>query len=35
MVTSVLQDQQYVFGERSLLVTWLRKMKKGFADVLF
>ena len=36
MVTSVLQDQQYMFGVRSLLVeekVWL--MKKDLADVLF
>ena len=36
MVASVLQDQQYMFGVKSLLVdekVWL--MKKDLADVLF
>ena len=35
-MTSVLQDKQYIFGVRSLLVEekmWL--MKKDLADVLF
>ena len=36
MVTSVLQDQQYMFGVRSLLVDEkLLLMKKDLADVLF
>jgi len=36
MVTSVLQDQQYMFGVRSLLVDEKALlMKKDLADVLF
>ena len=36
MVTSVLQDQQYMFGVRSLLVDEkVLLMKKDLADVLF
>jgi len=35
MVTSVLQDQQYMFGVRSLLVEEKVLMKKDLADVLF
>ena len=36
MVTSVLQDQQYIFGVRSLLVDEkVLLMKKDLADVLF
>jgi len=36
MVTSVLQDQQYMFGVRSLLLDEiLLLMKKDLADVLF
>ena len=36
MVTSVLQDQQYMFGVRSLLVDEkVLLMKKYLADVLF
>ena len=36
MVTSVLQDQQYMFGVRSLLVDEkVFLMKKDLADVLF
>ena len=36
MVTSVLQDQQYMFGVRSLLVNEkMLLMKKDRADVLF
>ena len=36
MVTSVLQDQQYMFGVRSLLVDEkVLLMKKDMADVLF
>ena len=36
MVTSVLQDQQYMFGVRSLLVDKkMLLMKKDLADVLF
>ena len=35
-VTSVLQDQQYMFGVRSLLVDEkVLLMKKDLADVLF
>jgi len=34
MVTSVLQDQQYMFGVRSLLVDEKKLMKKDLADVL-
>jgi len=36
MVTSVLQDQQYMFGVRSLLVNEkVLLMKEDLADVLF
>ena len=35
MVISVLQDQQYMFGVRSLLVDEKVLMKKDLADVLF
>ena len=36
MVTSVLQDQQYIFGVKSLLVgEKVLLMKKDLADVLF
>ena len=36
MVTSVLQDQQYMFGVRSLLVDKkVLLMKKDLADMLF
>ena len=36
MVTSVLQDQQYMFGVRRLLVDEkVLLMKKDLADVLF
>ena len=35
MVTSVLQDQQYMFGVRSLLVDEKVLMKKDPTDVLF
>ena len=36
MVTSVLQDQKYMFGVRSLLVNEkVLLMKKDLADVLF
>jgi len=35
MVTSVLKDQQYMFGVRSLLVDEKMLMKKDLADVLF
>ena len=36
MVTSVLQDQQYMFGVRSLLVDEkVLLMKKNLANVLF
>ena len=36
MVTSVFQDQQYMFGVRSLLVDEkVLLMKKDLADVLF
>ena len=36
MVTSVLQDQQYMFGVRSLLVDEkVLLMRKDLADVLF
>jgi len=36
MVTSVLQDQQYMFGVRSLLVDEkVLLIKKDLADVLF
>ena len=36
MVTSVLQDQQYMFGVRSFLVhEKVLLMKKDLADVLF
>jgi len=36
MVTSVLQDQRYMFGVRSLLVDEkVLLMKKDLADVLF
>ena len=36
MVTSVLQDQQYMFGVRSLLMDEkVLLMKKDLADVLF
>jgi len=37
MVTSVVQDQQYMFGVRSLLVNEkvLLMKKKDLADVLF
>jgi len=36
MVTSVLEDQQYIFGVRSLLMDEkMLLMKKDLADVLF
>jgi len=34
MVTSVLQDQQYMFGVRSVVVD-KKVLKKNLADVLF
>jgi len=35
MVTSVLQEQQYMFGVRSLLDEKVLLMKKDLVDVLF